>query len=1045
MERIKIIRQVTALAFGVVLFAGVGGFQAYGDEPWAGESSPSKPSEKGGLPFQVPPGFVAERVAGPPVVEYPMVAGFDERGRLFVAHSAGRNVKGAEQLLKELPNSIRLLEDTHGDGHFDKYTVFADKMTIPTGALWHDGALYVCSPPYLWRLKDSKGAGVADQRQELVGKFSFWGHTGDIHGPFLGPEGRLYWTDGLVGHRIERRNGSVMQGNASRIYRCKADGDEIEEVCGGGMDNPVMMAFTAEGEPFATSTLLNGYPARYDGVIYCIDGGVYPHHASMIAEFKRTGDLLPPVANLGHVSPSGIIRYRSTAFGAEYRDNLFVTQFNTHKVQRLIVERDGATFRIRNEDFLVSKSDHFHPTDVREDADGSLLVVDTGGWFTIGCHVSILKPEVKGGIYRIRRKGAPRIADPRGLALPWDRLTPAELTKLLDDPRWVVRDRAVFALAKRGAGALGALKDVLEGGRSVQARRNAVWALTRLESREALALIRPVLHDKDMSLRLSAAHAVGLLRDADAEARLRSLVVKDDIPAVRRQAATALGRIKRAAAVPALLEALRAGGDRFLEHALIYALIQIDDRDATLKGLADPSPQVRRGALIALDQMDHGNLTQELVTPLLDTDDPALQKEALAVLSARGWAKQVVGLLGQWLEQKRLPAERQESLRGAILALCKDPAVQGLVARSLRREETPVATRLLLLETLARAPLDKLPAAWTAEVGRSLQHSDPQVVRQAMATIRAARIGDFDEALLRLAQDKDKSADLRLAAAAAAAPRITRVEPALFEFLLARLDPELPPLTRLETAGALGSTRLDDDQLKALTRAVGKVGPLEMPHLLAAYEHSQDAEVGRDLVAALDRAPGLASLAPEALRRTLQAYPEEVRQAAQPLFKRLEMDTAKQKARLTELEPVLKGGDAGRGREVFFGRKASCTACHTVQTKGGKVGPDLTTIGAIRSASDLLETIVFPSASFARGYEPYVVATKGGQFHSGILKRETADAIYLATADRAEIRIARADIDSIEPGKVSIMPQGLDTQLSRQELADLIAFLRSLR
>jgi putative heme-binding domain-containing protein len=88
---------------------------------------------------------------------------------------------------------------------------------------------------------------------------------------------------------------------------------------------------------------------------------------------------------------------------------------------------------------------------------------------------------------------------------------------------------------------------------------------------------------------------------------------------------------------------------------------------------------------------------------------------------------------------------------------------------------------------------------------------------------------------------------------------------------------------------------------------------------------------------------------------------------------------------------------------------------------------------------------VFPSAGFARGYEPYVVATRGGKVHAGILRRETVDAVYLVTADRAEVRIPRADIDSIEPGKVSIMPQGLDAQLSRQELADLIAFLRSLR
>src|SRR5439155_3629387 len=122
---------------------------------------------------------------------------------------------------------------------------------------------------------------------------------------------------------------------------------------------------------------------------------------------------------------------------------------------------------------------------------------------------------------------------------------------------------------------------------------------------------------------------------------LNSLVVKAE-PAVRRQAATALGRIGKAESVPALMESVRAGGDRFLEHALIYALIQIKDAGAVAKYLGDPSPAVRRGALIALDQMPGGNLTREQVTPLLDTDNTALLQSALAVISERpGWGKEI--------------------------------------------------------------------------------------------------------------------------------------------------------------------------------------------------------------------------------------------------------------------------------------------------------------------------------------------------------------------------------------------------------------------
>ena len=120
--------------------------------------------------------------------------------------------------------------------------------------------------------------------------------------------------------------------------------------------------------------------------------------------------------------------------------------------------------------------------------------------------------------------------------------------------------------------------------------------------------------------------------------------------------------------------------------------------------------------------------------------------------------------------------------------------------------------------------------------------------------------------------------------------------------------------------------------------------------------------------------------------------------------------------------------------------KASCRACHKLGYVGGDLAPDLSKIGSIRSRRDLLESIVFPSASFARGFEPYVVETKAGKTHSGILAREGPDAIYLMTTERVEIRIAREEIDSFAPGRVSIMPQGLEKTMTDQEFADLLEF-----
>ena len=101
------------------------------------------------------------------------------------------------------------------------------------------------------------------------------------------------------------------------------------------------------------------------------------------------------------------------------------------------------------------------------------------------------------------------------------------------------------------------------------------------------------------------------------------------------------------------------------------------------------------------------------------------------------------------------------------------------------------------------------------------------------------------------------------------------------------------------------------------------------------------------------------------------------------------MDAAKQRAKLEELLSGINGGDIRRGQAVFNGTKAACASCHAVGYVGGKVGPDLTRIGSIRTERDLLESIVFPSVSFVRGYEPVVVTTKvpGQDRSTGVIRK----------------------------------------------------------
>ena len=172
---------------------------------------PAIATQSGGKePFVTPPmrvldGFEILTAAAPPLVGYPMMACLDDRGRLYIAESDGRNLTSKAEIEKELPRFVRRLVDVDGDGVYDKSTIFADKMTMPEGGLWHNGALYIISPPYLWRLEDTDDDGVADKREKIIGYMEFDGRANQ-HGPYLGPNGRFFFSGGHFGYQLKGKD-----------------------------------------------------------------------------------------------------------------------------------------------------------------------------------------------------------------------------------------------------------------------------------------------------------------------------------------------------------------------------------------------------------------------------------------------------------------------------------------------------------------------------------------------------------------------------------------------------------------------------------------------------------------------------------------------------------------------------------------------------------------------------------------------------------------------------------------------------------------------
>ena len=982
------------------------------------------PGARGIQSIQVPEGFEVTLAAGPDLVNYPMFIAYDDRGRLFVCESAGKNMADDEMQAKP-EMRIRLLEDTDGDGVFDRSKIFADKITMTMGAQWYRGSLYVAAPPDFLRFDDTNGDGVADRREVILTGWPLHSNGTTMHGPYFGPDGLMYLTYNLGHYRIDTREGKRLEGPGGRVWRMRPDGTGLEWIVGGGYDNGIEMVFNGAGEMFGTMTYYrNPKFGERDALLHYVEGGVYPKVSPVVNKYKRTGDLMPAMTKFARIAPAGLLLYRGAAFGPAYQENLFSAQFNPHRIQRHIMERDGATFRTKDEDFLTSTDPDFHPTDVTEDADGSLLVVETGAWYLHSCPVSrIAKPEFKGAIYRVRRKGAPRAEDPWGLNLKLETRPPAELVRSLDEPRPAVRDKVVELLVQASEPAVEPLIQVRQTHAAPEVRASAVFALGRIGK---TAAVREALSDAHFLVRIAAARMAGLAKDKDAVPKLLQIVKKDEPPA-RRQAATALGQIGDPQAVKDLLAAAANPEDRFVEHAIIYSLITLQTPGPVQEALKNPSPKVRKAALIALDQMDGSPLQRDHLRASLNDADPELRRASLWVVSRHpDWSGELIKLLSP-----RSPDEAQ-AVHEALLSVCENPEAQKAIGE------------LLLLDTMEQCAVKEFPALWTERLRQQLRGKDVAVRARVVALVRARQIAALDDELQRMAASSEESNDLRTAALGVLVTRRPALTEPDFRFLLTSLRPETDADLRQSAAQILGRAKLSEAQMLVLAREhLSGADPLILPNLLDAFRGASQEEVGKALVSGLLNSPHPADgIAAERIPAMLKSFPTTVQSAALPLLTRIAKEKESRDQRLHSLEPLLDGGDQDRGREVFFGKKAGCASCHTIMSDGGDVGPDLTGVGAIRSGLDLLEAVVYPSASFVPGHEVYRVET-AREVHTGVQGDSSPDAVMIISGPRDRVRIPRKEIVSMRPSTVSLMPDGFAENLSHRELSDLLAFLQS--
>jgi putative heme-binding domain-containing protein len=396
--------------------------------------------------FKLPPGFEIQLVAAEPDIQKPLNMAFDERGRIWLTctieypYAAPPDRPGRD--------TIKVLEDTNGDGRFEKVTTFADGLNIPMGIYPWKGGCVAFSIPNIWHFEDTDGDGVCDKRTVLYGPFDTSRDTHGMVNSFRrGWDGWIYACHGFNNDsRVKGRDGHEIHMQSGNVFRFQLDGSRIEHFTHGQV-NPFGMCF---------DELFNIFTADcHSKPIYqLLRGGYYP-------SFGKPHDglgFVPPMMDHTHGSTAicGLAICTSENFPAEYRGDFFSGNVMTSRINRNKPEYHGSTIKaIEQPDFLTTSDPWFRPVDIHFGPDGAMYILDFYNRIIGHYEVPLPHPgrdRTSGRIWRIVYKPDPPQLFPVEFTKDISNLTSEQLLKCLarsgDDPRALslLRDRGVQAL-----------------------------------------------------------------------------------------------------------------------------------------------------------------------------------------------------------------------------------------------------------------------------------------------------------------------------------------------------------------------------------------------------------------------------------------------------------------------------------------------------------------------------------------------------------------------------------------------------------------------
>ncbi len=937
--------------------------------------------------FQVKKGFRVELAASEPLVIDPIAISFDENGRMFVVEMGDYSERRDEHL-----GRIRLLEDTDGDGKFDKATVYAENLAWPTGVICYDGGIFVAATPDIIYFKDTDGDNKADVRnvvysgfgnsveklnvQALFNSFN-WGMDNRIHGS-TAPNGGTVTNLAVPSEKPLNLNG--------RNFSFDPRTMKMRPESGGGQYG---MSFDSHGRKYVCSNSEHLMAFIYDGryaernrsyampnplASIAVDGGaaevyrISPEEPWRVIRTKwRVSGVSEGMIEGGGRSAgyftgaSGVTIYRGNAFPGEFRDNAFTGDVGGNLVHRKIISRDGVALKAQRPDdeqkfeFMASTDTWFRPVQFANAPDGTLYVIDMyrevieHPWSLpeqIKKHLDLNSGNDRGRIYRIVPESfvqpkLPHLAN----------ATTEQLVATLENPNGWHRDTAARLLFQRqDQTAVALLEKLAAESKSPLGRLHALHSLEGLASlTEADVIIGMNDLDADVrehSIKLSEA----LLREPAASQMLwvqYSALAHDSSINVRFQMALTLGEARQENRLGLLHKIIERDMDDFWMRAAVLSSLAdgASPMLALLKSTNEGSPSGSRMEFL-----------RQLVMLIGSKNDANEVAQVLALLGStqnRALSFALVCALGDGLKRA-----------GSSLAKVGD-------------------TKPIFVQALQMAGDD---------------HLEEETRLQAIPLLGMTSYAESGATLNRLL-NPNQSPSIQLAAIAAMGHfSIAEVGPALIKNWSTQT-----PHVRSETLAAL---------LARLERTVVLL---------------QGIEAG-------DLRPSDLTTAQISLLK--KSGSEEIRNRASRLFTTTEANKRQDVIKSFQLALNL-AGNWENGKKLYVER---CSSCHRFDKEGYALGPDLATVKN-SGKEKMLINILDPNAEVAPNFQAFEIETTTGESSLGLVANETSTSVTLKQPFGKETVILRSQIKKIQSQGLSLMPEGLETGLSHQDMADLLEFI----